>query len=269
MTTRPRILVTATLIAGVLVAGGAAGRQAAARVAADDTPTAIVSPTATAGFADAATPAGTDTPGFGNAPTPVAGTPTATPIVVKPIVHNPTPIVPPVRKRVTLPKPVVVEVATKTKATGLSQKQALLLANKYVPQLFVVAPTYVPKGYVLQMVHVDPAQDQQTPPAAWLLYVPKGLTKVGAAYPSFNVNKQQGISPIIYPGGRPQTVTINKGIKGVGVIKGTLIDLKPKNGYEVVHITWTRVSISYDVSSTVGISKLSVKDLLAVAATVQ
>jgi hypothetical protein len=269
MTTRPRTLVTATIIAGVLLAGGAASRQVAARVAADDTPTATASPTATAGFAGTATPVVTDTPGFGDTPTPIVGTPTATPIVVKPIVHNPTPIVPPVRKRFTLPKPVVVEVATKVKATGLSQKQALLLANKYVPQLFVVAPTYVPKGYILQMVHVDPAQDQQTPPAAWLLYVPKGLSKVGPTYPSFSVNKQQGISPIIYPGGRPQIVTINKGVKGVGVVKGTLIDIKPKNGYEVVHIVWTRVSISYDVSSTVGISKLSIKDLLAVAATVQ
>lgn len=282
MKTRPRFLLSITVLAGALAAGGMAGHRAAARVAADGSPTVTVTATPSDTPSSNGTPAATDTPGFGATPTagagasttPTAGaaasvSPTATRIAVKPIVHNPTPIVPPARKQITLPKPVVVELATKTKAHGLGQKQALLLANSFVPQLFIVAPTYVPKGFILQMIHVDPAQDQQTPAAAWLQYIPKSLSKVGSVFPSFYVNKRLGNDSIIYPGVKPQVVVINRGTKGVGVVKGTVIDIKPKNGYEVVHISWTRVSISYDVSSTIGISKLSIKDLLAVAATVQ
>jgi hypothetical protein len=244
------------LAAGIALAGGLHAGHAGAQVAADDTAT--LTPTATA------TTAGTGTPEAG-----VSVTPTATPIAVKPIVHNPTPIAAP-RHTVSLPKPVVVEIGSHIAHTGLSTKQALLYANKVIPQLFIVAPTYVPKNWILQLIQLNPAQDQQTPPSAQLQYVPKSLKKVSGAYPSFYVTKQSGTAQqIIYPGVKPQVVTINKGSNGSGVIKGTLIDLKYKNGYEQVHITWTRVTISYDVSSTIGISHLSIKDLLAVAATVQ
>jgi hypothetical protein len=238
MTNRWKLRVTATVATCTIIAGCAGAHSAFAQ----------------------------STKRMAGAPANVSATPTKIP--VKPIVHNPTPIAG-YLKHINLPKPIVLEVGTKTEGVGLSQTKALFLANSYVPQMYIVAPTYVPKNYALQLIHVDPAQDQQTPPAMYLQYVPKGLKSARGTYPSFYVNKQVGNSTVIYPGAKPQVVTINRGKKGIGVVKGTLVDLKPKNGYETVHILWTRVTISYDLSSNIGVSKLSIKDLLAVAATVQ
>jgi hypothetical protein len=95
------------------------------------------------------------------------------------------------------------------------------------------------------------------------------MSSARGTYPSFYVSKQLGLSTVIYPGQRPHVITINPGKKGIGVIKGTLVDFKPKFGSETVHVLWTRLAISYDVSSNITVSKLSIKDLLAVAATVQ
>lgn len=270
MTIRWKLMVstsvaTCTIVAGV-VGGNSAFARSVHRVAAAATPT--TTPTAkSTGSTTTPTPHGS-----GRTPTPVphgsGGSTTPTRIPVKPLVHNPTPIGGHI-KQVTLPKPIVLEVGTKTQGVGLSQARALFMANSYVPQMFIVAPTFVPKNYALQLIHVDTAQDQQTPPAMYLQYVPKGLKTARGTYPSFYVNKQIGNSTVIYPGVMPRVVTISPGKKGIGVIKGTLVDLKPKNGFETVHILWTRVTVSYDLSSNVGVSKLSVKDLLAVAATVQ
>jgi hypothetical protein len=249
MTIRWKLMVTTSVATCTIIAGCAGGRIAFAQ---------------SAQHIAAAAATGTSTPIAHGA----SGSPTPTRIPVKPMVHNPTPIAG-YLKHVTLPKPIVLEVGTKTQGVGLSQTKALFLANSYVPQMFIVAPTYIPKNYALQLIHVDPAQDQQTPPAMYLQYVPKGLKNARGTYPSFYVNKQVGNSTVIYPGVKSQVVTINRGKKGIGVVKGTLVDLKPKNGYETVHILWTRVTISYDLSSNIGVSKLSIKDLLAVAATVQ
>ena len=152
---------------------------------------------------------------------------------------------------------------------GLSQTQALALANKFVPQLVLQAPTYVPKQFMLQFIQIDPAQGTGSPSDGYLQYVPKGLTTAGGTYPSFYITKQLGLLPIILPGAKVQHVVINKGVKGAGVITGTVVDFKPKNGSEVVHIVWTRLTVTYDVSSSIGVSKLGINDLLAVAATVQ
>jgi hypothetical protein len=188
--------------------------------------------------------------------------------MLKPIVHNPTPI-PAVRQHLTLPAPIAVEIGTKTVATGLSQAAALKLVNKNIPQLFVEAPTYVPTGYVLHFIHVDPPQDSQSPGDAYLQYVPKGLKNAGGTYPSFQIDKQLNGAPVLLPGVKPETVTINKGVAGIGVVQGSLIDFKPKNGLEVIHIIWIRADVSYDVSSAVSLSKLTPQTLLAIAATVQ
>jgi hypothetical protein len=226
-----------------------------------------------------ATPTATATPKGGQSATPTAtatakgGRPaiptvTATRIMLKPIVHNPTPI-PAVHKHLTLPAPVVVEVATKILATGLSTTAALRLANKYAPQVFIQAPTYVPAGYVLHFIHVDPQLDPQGPVDVYLEYVPKGLKNAGGTYPSVVITKELNGAPVLLPGANPTTVTINKGIAGIGIVTGSLVDLKPKNGLEAIHIIWIRASVSYDVSSVVGISKLTQQQLLQIAATVQ
>jgi hypothetical protein len=259
MTTWVKILATAsiagcTLLAGVFGGGAALARHNAAGATATATATAADTPAA--GKATA-TPAGA-----------TSGTETPTPIPVKPIVHNPTPI-PGTRKHLTLPKPVVLEVGIKSVAVGLTQKSALATANTFVKTLFVLAPTYVAKGWTLQLIHVDPAQDQQTPAAAFLQFVPKGLTAAKGTYPSYYVYERSGTSTVIYPGGTPQTVTINRGKKGIGVVKGTLVDIKPKNGNEIVHIVWSRLNVSYDVSSNISVSKVPIKDLLSVASSVQ
>ena len=140
------------------------------------------------------------------------------------------------------------------------------MANALVPTLYVVAPSYVPKGFALQLVHVDPAQDQQSPASAFLQYVLTTIKSDKGAYPSFYVNMKVGLSTVIYPGVKPQVVTINPGKKGIGIVKGTVVDIKPKHGNELVHVLWTRLTISYDISSNVTQSKLTVKNLLAVAA---
>jgi hypothetical protein len=99
--------------------------------------------------------------------------------------------------------------------------------------------------------------------------VPKGLKKAGGTYPSFLVTKEINGGTILLPGSSPKIVTINPGVAGIGVVTGSLVDLKPKNGLEVVHITWIRASVSYDVSSVVGLSKLTQQELIQIAATVQ
>jgi hypothetical protein len=193
---------------------------------------------------------------------------TATHIILKHFVLNPTPI-PAVRKHLTLPSPVVVEIGSKTFGSGLSQTAALQLANKNAPQIFIQAPTYVPGGYALEFVHVDPQLAPQAPTDIYLQYVPKGLKKAGGTYPSFLVTKELNGATVLLPGANPKTVTINPGVAGIGVVTGSLVDLKPKVGLEVVHIIWTRASVSYDVSSVVGLSKLTQQQLLQIAATVQ
>jgi hypothetical protein len=142
------------------------------------------------------------------------------------------------------------------------------MANKYAPQLQISPPSYVPKNWVLQLIHVDPSQGAGAPPDSYLQYVPKGLKTAAGSYPSFYVTKQIGSAPVIVPGAKVQTVVINKGVGGAGVITGTVADLKLKNGYEQIHVTWKILNVSYDVSSAVGLSKLTLKDLEAVAATV-
>ena len=165
-----------------------------------------------------------------------------------------------------LPAAVVLESGLKQLGTGFDPKKALQMANSLVPSLYVVAPSYVPKGFLLQLVHVDPAQDQQSPASAFLQYVLTAIKSDKGAYPSFYVNMKVGLSTVIYPGVKPQIVTINAGKKGTGIVKGTVVDIKPKHGNELVHVLWTRLTISYDISSNVTQSKLTVKNLLAVAA---
>jgi hypothetical protein len=180
--------------------------------------------------------------------------------------HTPTLAI---NKTTGLPYPVVLEEGLQRIGTGFDPKKALLLANSYVPQLFIVAPRYVPKGYILQLIHVDPAQDQQTPADAYLQYVPKNLTNAKGAYPSFYVNLKAGLSTVIFPGVKPRVVTINPGKRGIGIVKGTLVDFKPKHGSEIVHVIWSRLTVSYDVTSNITKSRLTIKDLMAVAATIQ
>jgi hypothetical protein len=224
-----------------------------------------ISSAAAAGATATATTTSTAVRGNTNLATPTV---TATRIILKPIVHNPTPI-PAVHKHITLPAPVAVEVATKTVATGLSATAALRLVNKIVPQVFIQAPTFVPAGYALQFIHVDPQLDPQGPGDAYLEYVPKGLKQAGGTYPSLVITKEINGAPVLLPGSNATTVTINKGIAGIGIVVGSLVDLKPKNGLEVIHIIWIRANVSYDVTSAVGISKLTPQQLLQVAATVQ
>ena len=259
MTTRWKLLATVScagcaMLAGVIDNGSVFARRTAGNA------TATVTASVTGSPVDASASA--------SATALASGSVTPTPVPVKPIVHNPTPI-PGTRTHITLPKPVALEVGTKSVGVGLTQKNALATANTFVKTLFVLAPTFVPKGWTLQLIHVDPAQDQQTPAAAYLQYVPKGLTTTKGTYPSFNVYERAGPSTVLYPGIKPQVVTIDRGKKGIGVVKGTLVDLKPKNGNEVVHIIWSRLNVSFDVSSNITVSKVAIKDLLTVASTVQ
>ncbi|HVA92078.1 MAG TPA: hypothetical protein VNL71_19800, partial [Chloroflexota bacterium] len=129
-------------------------------------------------------------------------------------------------------------------------------------------PSFVPKNWALQLIHVDPSQGAGAPPDAYLQFVPKGLKTAGGSYPSFYITKQIGLAPIVIPGAKIQTVVIDNGTHGAGVITGTVADLKLKNGYEQIHVTWRILNVSYDVSSAVGLSKLTLKDLVAVAASV-
>jgi hypothetical protein len=163
----------------------------------------------------------------------------------------------------------VVEVGAKIEGQGLSKAAALTLANKYLTQFLIVTPSYVPKGFTLQWVHVDPSLDQQTPPSSWLQYTRTDLKKTSGQYANFRVDKEQGTAVVINPGAKPQAVVINKGVKGAGVVKGTLVDIKLKNGAEIVTISWSHISISYDVTSNITVSKLSVQELLKVAASAQ
>jgi len=288
MNTRLRWAVSGMLVAGLVSGGGFTVRATASRVLAADpsfTATPTVSATATATHAaSSAKGSATTTPtkvGGGakgaTTATPTATpigtthgaktTPTATRIVPKRFVKNPTPI-PAVRKSITLPAPVVLELGLKQQGKGLNPTQAFALANRYAPQLQISPPSYVPKKWALQLIHVDPSQGAGAPPDVYLQYVPKGLKKAGGTYPSFYVTKQIGLAPVIAPGSKVQSVVISKGAHGAGVVTGTVADLKLKNGYEQVHVTWQRLTVSYDVSSAIGLSKLTVKDLLAIAATV-
>jgi hypothetical protein len=161
--------------------------------------------------------------------------------------------------------PIIVEVGYTTMGSGLSQIAALSLANHYVPTLLVAAPSYAPKGYALRLVHVDPAQDSQTVADAYLQYALNTATVGTKAYPSYVVSYTAGLVNMQYPGLKPQIVTINPGKNGIGVVKGQVIDIKPAHGSEIVQIVWTGLTISYDVTSNVTVSKLTVKALLAVA----
>ena len=252
MKKRMTVLATSALLLGsvaaVLSANPPAG-QVSARPAGDATQTPA---------------APSDTPGFGDSATQTP-TPTATVGAASPVA-SPTAGT---HKQAGSPKPIVVEVSTKIEGQGLKQKDAFLLANRYIPQFLIVAPVYVPKGFSLQWIHVDPPQDQQTPPAAWLQYVKQDQQKAKGRYPSFQIDKRLGVTPLVNPGGKVQTVQITTGVKGAGAIKGVLVDLKPKHGDETIYISWNRITIGYQVSSDVTQSKLSAKELLAVAASVQ
>ncbi|MGH2344969.1 MAG: hypothetical protein ACRDG4_07055 [Chloroflexota bacterium] len=292
MNTRLRWTVSGVLVAGLISGGGFSVRSMTSRVLAagpspTTTPTATVSPTATHSAtptkgSTSATHTATPTKAAGGAKGSATATPTATPtgtthsakttptatrIVPKRFVKNPTPI-PASRKSVTLPAPVVLELGLKQEGKGLTPAKAFALANHYGPQLQISPPSYVPKKWALQLIHVDPSQGAGAPPDMYLQYVPKGLKKAAGTYPSFYITKLIGSAPVIAPGSKVQSVVISKGVHGAGVVIGTVADLKLKNGYEQVHVTWQRLNVSYDVSSAIGLSKLTIKDLLAVAATV-
>ncbi|HWE61746.1 MAG TPA: hypothetical protein VHB98_08550 [Chloroflexota bacterium] len=262
MTPRWTHLAATSLLLGGLVGGSALSTQA--RVSAR-----------TAGANSTATPSPTPTPAAGTSPTATAIT-TPTPQVRttfapphKPI--NPTPI-PSHRTSITLPKPVVVVVGTKTLGSGLSQQAAFRLANnpKNLVSFLIAPPSYVPKNYILEFITATPAQDQQTPAAVALQYIPKGLSKVSGTYPSVTLYKQLGQNILLVnPGGKVQIVTIRAGNKGVGVVKGRLIDIKFKNSSETVEIAWQVNSINYELTSVVSLSRLSVHDLLAMAGSFQ
>jgi hypothetical protein len=180
---------------------------------------------------------------------------------------NPTPI-PSHRKVIMLPKPVVLVVGTKTIGTGLAVGQAFVEANnpRNLVPFRIAAPTKLPAHYALQLIDVTPAQDQQTPAAVSLLYIPAGLKKVSGTYPSFVLYKQLGPAlTLLNPGGKVQLVTINAGKNGVGVIKGQLVDQKFRSGLETVEIAWQVNSINYELTSVISLSKLSIKTLLATA----
>ncbi len=289
MDTRSRWIGSGLLVAAVITGGGLSSRIAGSTVlAAGPTPTATPSASATPGKGSLTvtltpgkgSPTTTATPGksVGNGSPTVTATPTggtknakatATPTrnIPKKFVKNPTPI-PANRTKLTLPAPIVLELATRQEGIGLTAAKAFAMANKYAPQLQISPPSYVPKNWALQLIHVDPSQGAGAPPDAYLQYVPKGLKNAKGSYPSFYVTKQIGPAPVIIPGAKVQTVVINKGVGGAGVVIGSVADLKLVNGYEQIHVTWRILNVSYDVSSAVGLSKLTLKDLEAVAATV-
>ncbi|HVC83482.1 MAG TPA: hypothetical protein VNL35_23585 [Chloroflexota bacterium] len=291
MNSRVRWIVSGALLAGLITGSGyGAGALASRALAGTTTPT--VTPTETITVTTtptSGTPQGsvttTPTPGTPrgsvtatptatpsgalSSPTPTSSGPSATPTRIRPkkFVANPTPIAAR-RKSITLPAPVLVQVGSKEVASGLTPIKAVALANHAAPQLQLTAPTYIPKNWILQVVHVDASQGLGFPPDGYLQYIPKSLKKVGGTYPSFLVTKQVGLAPIITPGSKVTPVVISKGVHGIGQVTGTIADLKLKNGYEIVHVTWSRLTVSYDVTSAIGLSKLSIKDLLAIAATV-
>lgn len=285
MNARVRWVISGALLAGLATGSGfGAGALASRSLATQATATVTATPTATSSTnqgngtaTPTETPTGTQATGSATptptgaqaSTTPTSTRPTPTPTRIRPkkFVPNPTPIAAR-RKSITLPHPIVVEVGGKIQGTGLPIGKAIALANKAAPQLQLAAPTFVPKNWMLQLIHVDPSQGLGFPPDGYFQYVPKNLKKAGGTYPSFYVTKQVGVAPIIVPGAKVQSVVITNGVHGAGEVTGTVADLKLKNGYEMVHITWTRLTLTYDVSSAVGLSKLSIKDLLAVAATV-
>lgn len=264
MTTSWKILAVSSLTTLTVISGTLGAVPSFAQVGrADSTATA----TATATNGTPASVTGTPSPASERTGTPsavltgVKKTATATPTRTGPEATATT--LP--RQKSGLPVAIVLEAGLRRVAVGLDPRNALLMANALVPRLFVIAPHYVPTGFVLQLIHVDPAQDQQTPPFASLQYVPKNLAKAKGAYPSFYVNIQYGLSSVIMPGAKPQVLVINPGKKGIGIVKGTLVDMKPKHGDEIVHVLFTRMAISYDVSSNIGKSKLRISDLTKVA----
>lgn len=255
----------ASSVATMLVIGSGIGgsapvraKGASAEATTTATVTAISSPVATAAGTPVATTTGSPAKTAVRTATAAKGTPTKVGAVA-------TPKAAPTQKS-GLPAAVALESGLKPLGNGLDPKKALQLANALVPSLYIIAPKYVPAAYILQLIHVDPAQDQQTPASAYLMYVPKSLKNVKGLYPSFYVNMKVGLSTVIFPGVKPQIVTINPGKKGVGIVKGSVVDFKPKKGNEVIHVLWTRVTTSYDISSNVTQSKLTSKDLVAIAA---
>ena len=128
----------------------------------------------------------------------------------------------------------------------------------------------MPKSYTLQLILVSPAQDQQTPAAVAMQFVPIGLTKAAGTYPSFSLYKQLG-APInlVNPGGKVQIVTIRSGQKGIGVVKGQLVDQKFHSGTEIVQIAWQVNSVNYEVTCVISLAKLKIADLLTTAGSFQ
>lgn len=250
-------LIGSSIGGGAQVRAATVGATATATVKAGATATASssahasvsVTPTAQASV----TGSHTATPVVKGTPVPAKATGSATPKAAPTQVSG-------------LPAAVVLESGLRQIGTGFDAKKALQMANALVPSLYVIAPSYVPKGFTLELIHVDPAQDQQTPAAAFLQYVPTSLKSDKGAYATFYVNMKNGLSTVIFPGAKPQIVTIDPGKKGAGIVKGTVVDVKPKHGNEIIHVLWTRVTISYDISSNVTQSKLTAKDLIAVAA---
>lgn len=251
MNTRASLIAAGTLLIGSVAAASYSGGYQANAATTGVRPAAKATSTATATAKASASPTATSK---GTA----APTLTATPGIV----HG----------KVILPKPITLIVNSAIVATGLNPQQAFLQANNAQNRLGFLAapPTYAAKNYTLQFLSVNRAQDMQTPPSVALQYVPKGLTTVPTKFPSYTLYKQAGITnPIINPGGKVQTITIRHPKNGVGVVTGQLVDIKFKRGSETVLIAWNVAHISYQVTSNVSVSRLSISELLKVAASFQ
>jgi len=232
-----------------LAAARAEGRALASATAVAGTPSPPASPSTQ--------PSGT--PSAGGSPTPT-GTPSPA--------GSPTPGGKPATKASNALRPVMVVVGTKVVGSGQQERAAFLLANnpKNLISFLIAPPVYVPKDYRLLQITVVPAQDQQTPAAASLQYIPKTITTMQRTFPSFALYKQLGLPiRLINPGGKVQSVIIRAGKKGAGVVRGQLADIKLKGASEQVQISWVDAGVNFELTSVTSLSKLSVPDLLKVA----
>ena len=201
--------------------------------------------------------------------TPDAG---ATPIPSAVPTGSPTPGGKPASQASNALRPVVVVVGSKVVGSGLQERAAFLLANnpKNLISFLIAPPVYVPKDYRLLQITVSPAQDQQTPAAASLQYIPRTITTMQRTFPSFALYKQLGFAiRLINPGGKVQSVVIRAGKKGAGVVRGQLADIKLKGASEQVQISWVDAGVNFELTSVTSLSKLSVADLLKVAGSFQ
>lgn len=247
-----------------------AGGVGASRTYAEQTALAASQPDARAA-ASSTSVTGTSSPAVSPSPhasgTPTAGgspTPTGTPSTA----GSPTPGGKPTSQASNALKPVTVVVGTKVSGSGLQERAAFLLANnpKNLISFLIAPPVYVPKDYRLLQITVVPAQDQQTPAAASLQYIPKTITTMQRTFPSFYLYKQLGFAiRLINPGGKVQSVTIRAGKKGAGVVRGQLADIKLKGASEQVQISWVDAGVNFELTSVTSLSKLSVAELLKVA----